>query len=204
MSPKVGPFGKTTAVMGLVVVVAMAAAGGAVFAWRQGEINDREDALAASLRARSDARETAAGLRDNMEDLTGRADALRTRMRLLENHLKRLRSERDDLARRLEAPPTASCDPAAMIAVVRDQVELGVEGMFWESIEVSECQSGYARAVARPGGTPPPGWKLEDGEQVFLRDENGAWTVITSGSGLTCSDEHPPDVVEACVALDLR
>jgi hypothetical protein len=202
MFPKVGPFGKTTAVMSLVVVVAMAAAGGAVYAWRQGEINDREDALAGALRERGDARETAAGLRGNMEDLKGLADALRARMRRL-NHLKRLRSERDDLAQRLEAPPDASCDPDAMIAVVRDQVELGVEGMFWESVEVSECQSGYARAVARPGGTPPPGWNLEDGEQVFLRDENGAWTVITSGSGLTCSDEDPPDVVEACAALDL-
>jgi hypothetical protein len=104
------------------------------------------------------------------------------------------------------ATPTAAapCDPAAMLPVIREEVDIGAEGVFWESVEIRNCQNGYARVFAIIGGTPPPGAELEGSEQVFLRDKGGMWNVLTSGSGIACSDtDLSPEMEEACRALGL-
>lgn len=101
-------------------------------------------------------------------------------------------------------PTAAPCDPVAMLPVIREEVDIGVEGVFWESVEIQNCQNGYVRVLAFWGGTPPPGSSLEASEQVFLRDVGGMWNVLTSGSGITCSDtDLPPELEEACRALGL-
>jgi hypothetical protein len=71
------------------------------------------------------------------------------------------------------------------VPVIREKVGIGVE-----------ASSGQAH--------PPPGFALEPSEQVFLQDEGGVWNVLTSGSGIACSDtDLPPELEEACRALGL-
>jgi hypothetical protein len=44
-----------------------------------------------------------------------------------------------------------------------------------------------------------------DAEQVFLRASGGSWTVLTSGTGISCQDaDSTPDLPLACSALGLR
>jgi hypothetical protein len=102
-----------------------------------------------------------------------------------------------------EAPASAPCDAAALLFAI-DQAGPAPAGLYWASVDIAECQNGFARVFAITGGTPPPGTNLEGSEQVFLRDVDGAWEVFDSGSGLDCvSEPLGPDMQEACQALGL-
>jgi hypothetical protein len=104
-------------------------------------------------------------------------------------------------SRQIDVPGAASCDPAAMLLAIREEIEIGPP-MIWESVTIKQCRNGYARVLAHPGNVPP-GTALDD-EQVFLRDVDGSWEVITSGSGIACSDEDRlPELKEACEGLGL-
>jgi hypothetical protein len=102
-----------------------------------------------------------------------------------------------------DAAAGASCDPSAFLPVVRQfddpDVELAIEG-----VDVAACRNGYARvyAVAREN---PTGHPQHENEQVFLRDVDGSWEVVSSGTGVTCGDGDLAAVlVEVCEGLGER
>jgi hypothetical protein len=100
----------------------------------------------------------------------------------------------------------APCDPQAMLPVISEAIDPRSDlGRFWESVEIKECQNGYARVFAVTGGPPtPPGTQLEGSEQVFLQEIGGEWKMLSSGSGLDCyPGSMPPDLKDACEALGL-
>ena len=75
------------------------------------------------------------------------------------------------------------------------------------SVQVKECQSGYARVITVPSDVTcgEPGGSCFDNDQIFLRAVAGRWTVLDSGSGLDCSNSQTllPRDVSACKALGL-
>jgi hypothetical protein len=97
------------------------------------------------------------------------------------------------------AMPIDRCTPAAVDAVVR--AELDPDGTIPGSVEIAECQNGYARVFYRPDA---PNYETE---QLFLRDDGGEWTILTYGTGIDCAgdtDLQPPELEDACRALGLR
>jgi len=100
----------------------------------------------------------------------------------------------------------APCEPDAMLPVIRAQVLIAKEaGVFFASVDIIECQKGYARVgaiISNPN--PTPGTHLQPSEQVFLKDVGGRWTVLSSGSGIFCLPPYvPAGMKEACDALGL-
>ena len=78
-------------------------------------------------------------------------------------------------------------------------------------VDITACQHGYARVIARidTSRCSNDGTCGEDAVQVFLVADNGAWSYLTSGSGITCEEGamFPPEplaVLAACEALGLR
>jgi hypothetical protein len=104
------------------------------------------------------------------------------------------------------AVSTASCDPAKMLTVVRALVAPPPPQSI-VSVQVKECQNGYARVLAVPSNVTcgKPGGPCFDNDQLFLKAVAGRWTVLDSGSGLNCSNSQslPPTDVPACKALGL-
>lgn len=95
-------------------------------------------------------------------------------------------------------PPAAGCTAEAFDVV---RATLDPDGSIPGSVEVSECQNGYARVFYVPDSPQ------YEGEQVFLRDEDGQWVVLTFGTGIDCATEtdfQPPELEDACIALGLR
>jgi hypothetical protein len=95
--------------------------------------------------------------------------------------------------------PIVSCTPTTFDAVVR--AELDPDGAIPGSVEVAECQNGYARVYYRPDA---PNYETE---QLFLRAEDGGWMILTYGTGIDCAtdtDLRPPELLDACRALGLR
>lgn len=95
--------------------------------------------------------------------------------------------------------PTAPCTTAAVEAVVRP--ELDPDGTIPGSVEVAECQNGYARVFYRPDA------QNFETEQLFLRADSGQWAILTYGTGIDCAtdtDFQPAELEDACEALGLR
>jgi len=90
----------------------------------------------------------------------------------------------------------APCTAEAMAGAVQAALSAGPEG----TVAIAECRNGFARVFYRPEAT-----NLET-EQLFLVDTDGAWTVLTYGTGIDCADDdlRPAGLEEACVALGLR
>lgn len=95
-----------------------------------------------------------------------------------------------------EPAQAAPCTTTAMSDVVASALGVGSEGR----VEIAECRGGYARAFYHPEAA-----NLET-EQLFLVDVDGAWTVLTYGTGIECTDDdlRPAELETACVALGLR
>jgi len=181
------------ALMAVPVVLAIAVAGGPVFAWQQAKVRDGKEALTGALRAGDDARQEAVALKADIEALSDRADALQAQV-------KRLRSRLSNGQPQLDASAAAPCDAEVMLLVIQEEVPIGPPWV-WESVNIQQCQNGYARVFARPLTPEGPG---EDSEQVFLLDEGGTWHVLTSGTGIACNDpDIDPELEEACQALGL-
>ena len=86
-----------------------------------------------------------------------------------------------------------------MEGVVR--AELDPDGAIPGSVEMAECQSGYARVFYRPDSAD------FETEQLFLRDDDGRWVILTYGTGIDCANDpdfEPPELEDACRALGLR
>jgi len=93
----------------------------------------------------------------------------------------------------------APCTPEAMEDVV--DAELDPDGTIRGTVKISECQNPYARVSYVPD---LPNYETE---QVFLRDQQGEWEILTYGTGIDCAtdaDFRPPELETACVALGLR
>ena len=116
--------------------------------------------------------------------------------------LTELRPKSQVASRQIEVPAAESCDPAAMLLAIQQEVEIGPP-LIWESVTIKQCRNGYARVLAHPGNVPPES-NHEDSEQVFLKDSGHTWKVITSGTGIACSDpDRSSEFEEACEGLGL-
>jgi hypothetical protein len=104
----------------------------------------------------------------------------------------------------------APCTVAAILPVLQEQLPR-TPALQIISVEISQCQNGYARVAAVPDNSackPGGGGSCYQNEQVFLRASAGRWTYLTNGSGISCQYESPeslgPDLQLACRALGLR
>ncbi|MGH2554294.1 MAG: hypothetical protein ACRDHO_01060 [Actinomycetota bacterium] len=105
-------------------------------------------------------------------------------------------------SRQIQVPAAASCDPAGMLLAIQEEIEIGAP-LIWESVTIKQCRNGYARVLAHPGNVPPDS-NVESSEQVFLNHSGHAWKVITSGTGIACSDQdRSSELQEACEGLGL-
>jgi hypothetical protein len=107
------------------------------------------------------------------------------------------------------APLAASCDPAAMLPVVRDAIARdSVEGLYVDSFDIAVCQKGYAHGTANYTVQEPEeigGGSFQDSAEVYLKDVEGAWTVLTAGTGIGCLPPYvPTELKDACEALGLE
>lgn len=93
----------------------------------------------------------------------------------------------------------APCTPEAMEVVL--DAEFNPDGTSPGTITITACQNPYARALYAP---ELPNYETE---QVFLRDRQGEWEILTYGTGIDCAtdfDFRPPELETACVVLGLR
>lgn len=96
--------------------------------------------------------------------------------------------------------PTAACSPEAVFPVV--SAALDPDDAIPGGVEISECKNGYARVFYVPD--EPSTYETE---QVFLKDAEGTWIMLTSGTGIDCmtdTDLEPAELEDACRALGLR
>ncbi|HEY2998439.1 MAG TPA: hypothetical protein VGJ43_07685 [Acidimicrobiales bacterium] len=96
----------------------------------------------------------------------------------------------------------ADCGGDAMMRLLQSTTDVPLL-----RIDVRQCRNGYARALMVPdaGMCGEPEGSCYETEQVFLTAADGDWAVVTSGTGIACSDtDAMPDLVAACVALGLR
>jgi hypothetical protein len=105
--------------------------------------------------------------------------------------------------------PQASCTEAAILPVVADALEGAAGGaLHIVSVDVRQCRNGYARVFAVPddSGCEQPGGACMETEQVFLTDDGGEWSYLTSGTGIACGadDDLFPELLAACRGLGLR
>jgi hypothetical protein len=89
----------------------------------------------------------------------------------------------------------AACESSVILPVVKEIAPDIIVG-----VDIQQCQNGYARVFATPEDP-----NRYESEQVFLKDEEGSWKLLTYGTGISCQD---PDILDelipACEALGLR
>lgn len=105
--------------------------------------------------------------------------------------------------------PQAPCTDAAILPVVADALQGAAGGaLHIVSVDVQQCRNGYARVFAAPddAGCGQSGGACAETEQVFLTDDAGRWSYLTSGTGIACAadDDLFPALLAACRALGLR
>lgn len=96
-----------------------------------------------------------------------------------------------------------SCDESAIYAAVLADLHRSPQVTI-TGVVVGRCGGGYARVSVIPdqSGCGRAGGSCFDAEQVFLREVDGAWKVIASGTGITCVDtDLTVDLRAACAAL---
>ncbi|MGA9161045.1 MAG: hypothetical protein WB297_09320 [Actinomycetota bacterium] len=187
--------------MVVLAIVAMTATGMAVYAWQHAKVTDHNAALAAAVQQRDEAKQDLAASQAEASRSADEAAALTAQVRHLRARVDGLRSTLAGLSSQIGSAP--SCNAEDMLAAVRRELRIG-SPLIWESVSIQECQNGYARVYAHPGNVPA-GSHIEDSEQVFLRYAEGERTVITSGTGIACTDSDLwPELREACVGLGLR
>jgi hypothetical protein len=89
----------------------------------------------------------------------------------------------------------ALCESSAILPVVREIAPDIIVG-----VDIQQCQNSYARVFATPVDL-----NRYESEQVFLKDEEGSWKVLSYGTGISCQDPDLLDeLIPACEALGLR
>lgn len=177
-----------------------AAAGAGVYVWQHEQVRDRDALIAAAVQERDEARREADALMADADRADAEILSLRAEVAGLAARVERLRSLVGEPNGGSVAP--LACSASDILAAVRAQVPIA-EPMVWDSVTIQACRGGYAFVLAHPGNVPP-GTQVEESEQVFLRNDGGEWTVIGSGTGISCSDpDIPPELEQACTALGL-
>ena len=185
----------------VLMIVAMTATGIAVYAWQHAQVTDRNAALASAVQQRAEARQDLAASEAEASRSADEVKALTAQVQHLRARVDGLRSTLVGLSSQIGSAP--SCNAEDMLTAVRRELPIG-SPLIWESVSIQECQNGYARVYAHPGNAPA-GSHVEDGEQVFLKHAEGEWSVITSGTGIVCTDSDLwPELRQACVGLGLR
>lgn len=96
-----------------------------------------------------------------------------------------------------------SCEPSSFLPLLQETYDDPGAGLAVVEVRVERCRDGFAQVFAIPDDSacePGLGGCFES-EQVFLRADGGAWTILASGTGLTCGEEDDPALAEACGAL---
>jgi hypothetical protein len=89
----------------------------------------------------------------------------------------------------------AACESSVILPVVK-----GIAPDIIVGVDIQQCQNGYARVFATPEDP-----NRYESEQVFLKDEEGSWKLLTWGTGISCQDpDLLPELLPACTALGLR
>jgi hypothetical protein len=97
------------------------------------------------------------------------------------------------------APPgPAACSAQAIRPALTEDV-IGPEVLAGAIIDILACKNGYAYVKVIPERP------IVETDQVWLRDTNGQWAVVDSGTGITCADSDiRADLLAACTALGIR
>lgn len=99
----------------------------------------------------------------------------------------------------------ASCEPDAFVPVLSDAYDDPDANLRVVEARVERCRNGYAQVFAVPDQSacePGVGGCFET-EQVFFREIDGEWEIVTSGTGISCDDvDLEPDLADACAALE--
>lgn len=96
-----------------------------------------------------------------------------------------------------------SCEPSSFLPLLQATYDDPDAGLAVVDARVERCRDGYAQVFAVPDDSacePGVGGCFET-EQVFLRSDGETWTILASGTGLTCAEESDPVIAEACRAL---
>ncbi len=102
--------------------------------------------------------------------------------------------------------PAAACSTEAILPVLQS---LFPDNDMWNivDVEIADCRNGYARVFAVPdvSSCADPDVPCLESEQVYLRDDGGAWVYVDSGTGVECANPEGllPETLEACEALGL-
>lgn len=97
------------------------------------------------------------------------------------------------------------CSAAAFLPLLKDTYDGTAPKLEIVEAKVKRCRNGYAQVFAVPNPDvckPGKGFCYETA-QDFLAFEDGAWTIVTSGSGIACGFETNPDaeLLKICRAL---
>jgi hypothetical protein len=97
-------------------------------------------------------------------------------------------------------PPTdPACAPAAILPTAKRLVDDPAAGLNVQAVQVPVCRNGYARVFTVPARTP----QRFEGDQLFLRLVDGAWTLVARGASIDCGDaDLRPAIAQACAGLD--
>jgi hypothetical protein len=97
------------------------------------------------------------------------------------------------------------CSPGTFLPVLKDAYDGTAPKLEIVEAKVERCRNGYAQVFAVPNPDvckPGKGFCYETA-QDFLAFEDGAWTIVTSGTGIACGFETNPDaeLLTICRAL---
>ena len=110
----------------------------------------------------------------------------------------------DDSTAPATTPVASACAPEAFLPVLGAAMDNPAEELRVVRVDVDRCSGGYAQVIAVPDTTVcKPGIEhCYDSVHVWLHDVDGTWTILDSGTGISCEDtEISPTLLPACKAL---
>lgn len=104
-----------------------------------------------------------------------------------------------------DATSAATCAPESFLGILQATYDDEAAGLRVAAARVERCANGYAQVFAVPDDSacePGVGGCFET-EQVFFREVDDVWEILTSGTGIGCDDlDGSPELRAACDALD--
>jgi hypothetical protein len=100
-------------------------------------------------------------------------------------------------------PASAPCESAAFLPVLKEAFDGAAPKLTVVKAKVQRCRNNYAQvfAVPDPSVCKPGVEYCYETEQVFLHWDGEAWTIETSGTGISCGSETDKEIVKICRAL---
>jgi hypothetical protein len=101
------------------------------------------------------------------------------------------------------APAAADCSPGSFLPLLKETYDDPASKLEVVEAKVRRCRNGYAQvfAVPDPEACNRDAAHCFETEQVFLALEDGAWTIVDSGTGLACASENDAELTEVCRGL---